>query len=91
MSDNQNKEKQYLFDNPRNVSRLLRGFYIICAILFVADFFVHRHVVHPWEDFPGFYALYGFIACVLLVVVAKEMRKVLMRKENYYDKKDNDS
>ena len=93
MSDNKNKdnEKQYIFDNPRNVSRLLNGFYIICAILFVADFIVHRHVAHPWEDFPGFYAIYGFVACVLLVVVAKEMRKVLMRKEDYYDKKDNDS
>jgi len=89
--ENKNNEKQYIFDNPRNISRLLNGFYIICVILFVADFIVHRHVVHSWEDIPGFYALYGFIACVLLVVVAKEMRKVLMRKEDYYDKKDSDS
>ena len=86
---NQGKdEKTHLFDNPRNVTRLLRSFYIICAILFVADFIVHRHSVHPWEDFSGFYAIYGFVACVLLVVIAKEMRKVLMRKENYYDVKE---
>ena len=85
MSENQKDEKTYLFDNPRNVSRLLSGFYIICAVLFVADFIIHRHTVHPWEDIPGFYAIYGFVACVLLVVVAKEMRKVLMRKEDYYD------
>lgn len=89
---NQNKDKKtYFFDNPLNVTRLLRGFYIICAILFVADFFVHRHTVHPWEGFPGFFALYGFIACVVLVVIAKKMRKVLMRKEDYYDKRDNNS
>ena len=78
-------DKTYLFDNPRNVSRLLLGFYIICALLFVADFVFHRHVVHPWEGLPGFYTIYGFIACVLLVLIAKEMRKVLMRKEDYYD------
>ena len=33
----------------------------------------------------GFYAGYGFVACVLLVLIAKEMRKLLMRREDYYD------
>jgi hypothetical protein len=56
MSNKIEDEKTYLFDNPRNVSRLLLGFYIISAGLFIADFFVHRHTVHPWEGFPGFYA-----------------------------------
>lgn len=79
------QEKQYLFDKPKNVQRLLRGFYTICAILFLVDFAVHRHIYHAWEKLPAFYALYGFVACVLLVLVAKEMRKVLMRKEDYYD------
>ncbi|MBV1875562.1 MAG: hypothetical protein KUG50_02945 [Cycloclasticus sp.] len=90
MSNKMNDEKTYLFDNPRNVSRLLLGFYIICGGLFVADFVVHRHMVHPWEGFPSFYAIYGFVACVLLVVIAKEMRKVLMREEGYYDVKEDD-
>ena len=85
MSQEQKDEKQYLFDNPRNVSRLLAGFYVICGILLVLDFVLHRHTVHSWESLPGFYALYGFVACVLLVLIAKEMRKVLMRKEDYYD------
>ena len=85
MTNEHKDEKQYLFDNPRNVSRFLLGFYIICGILFVADFVVHRHTVHPWEGLPGFYAIYGFVACVILVLIAKEMRKVLMRKEDYYD------
>lgn len=85
MAESQDKEKQYLFDNPKNVSRLLLGFYIVCGILFVLDFILHRHTAHPWEGVPGFYALYGFVACVVLVLIAKEMRKVLMRKEDYYD------
>jgi len=85
MSREQKDEKQYLFDNPRNVSRLLTGFYVICGILLLLDFVLHRHTVHSWENLPGFYALYGFVACVVLVLIAKEMRKVLMRKEDYYD------
>lgn len=79
------QEKQYLFDKPENVNRLLRGFYIICGILLLLDFVLHRHISHSWEHLPGFYAVYGFVACVLLVLIAKEMRKVLMRKEDYYD------
>jgi hypothetical protein len=42
-------------------------------------------VSHSWENLPAFYAVYGFVACVLLVLIAKEMRKVIMRKEDYYD------
>lgn len=79
------KEKIHLFDRPENVDRLLKGFYAICILLVLADFIAHRHIGFDWEKIPAFYALYGFVACVLLVVVAKRMRNVLMRKEDYYD------
>jgi len=78
-------QKKHLFDKPRNVSLLLRWFYVICAVLFILDFVLHRHVTHSWENIPGFYALFGFVACVVLVLIAKQMRKILMRKEDYYD------
>ena len=78
-------KKQHIFDKPQNVRRLLRVFYFICFALMVADYFIHRHIEHPIESIFGFYGLYGFIACVLLVLVAKEMRKALMRKEDYYE------
>jgi len=78
-------QKTHLFDNPRNVERLLKGFYAICIILVIADFIIHRHMTMGWEKIPAFYAIYGFVACVVLVVIAKMMRKVIMRKENYYD------
>ena len=81
----QHDEKQHIFDKPENVNRLLRGFYTVCGILFALDLVLHRHMSHDWEHLPGFYAIFGFVACVLLVLVAKEMRKVLMRKEDYYD------
>lgn len=78
-------KKTHIFDNPRNVERLLKGFYAICILLIIADFVIHRHTTMGWEKIPAFYAIYGFAACVLLVVVAKMIRKVVMRKEDYYD------
>jgi hypothetical protein len=77
--------KRHVFDNPRNVKRVIHALYAVCAISLLADFFVERHVDHPWEWLFGFYSLYGFVACVLLVLIAKELRKVLMRGEDYYD------
>ena len=79
------KQKTYLFDNPRNVRRVVLGLVGACVILAGLDLVLHRHITHPWEAMIGFYAVYGFVACVLLVLLAKELRKVLMRKEDYYD------
>ncbi|MBV2120585.1 MAG: hypothetical protein N0E55_19105 [Candidatus Thiodiazotropha taylori] len=83
MSDE--KEKIHIFDRQENVDRLLKGFYAICVLLVVLDLILHRHIGFVWEKLPAFYAIYGFVACVLLVVIAKKMRNVLMRGEDYYD------
>lgn len=84
-------EKVHIFDKPKNVKRVIRSLYIICATLFLLDFLIHRHhsfaegVFSP-EGWLGYYAIYGWVACVLLVLAAKQMRKVLMRGEDYYDR-----
>ena len=80
-----NPERTHIWDNPRNVDRLLWAFYAVCIILVLLDLVVHRHIYHSWERLFGFHAFYGFVACWLLVVMAKGMRKVLMRSEDYYD------
>ncbi len=78
-------EPQGLLDKPGNVKLILRIFYAICTGLLLADFLYNRHAIHPWEGLWGFYALFGFVACVALVLAAKEMRRVLMRRDTYYD------
>ena len=72
-------------DDKKKVDRFVYGLYGACALLFGADFLYHKHTYVLVEDIPGFYALYGFIACVLLVLIAKKLRNVVMRKEDYYD------
>lgn len=34
----------------------------------------------PWDDIPGFYAIYGAIGCAALVVVSKWVGRVLLVK-----------
>ncbi|WP_111979985.1 hypothetical protein [Algibacillus agarilyticus] len=83
MSKEQNKPD--FFDKPENIAKIIKVFYVICAVLVIVDFIVHRHIYHDWENIPAFYAIYGFVGCVILVLIAKAMRKVLMKKEDYYD------
>ena len=78
-------DKPRWLDSSDNVTKLLHGFVALCGLLFLADLFYHRHYERSWEGFFGFYAIYGFVACVVLVLAATEMRKFLMRDENYYD------
>ena len=81
----QQDNKQHLFDNPRNISIVIRSLYIICILLVLLDFFLHRHVMHEWEHLTGFYAIFGFAAFVVIVLGARQLRKIVMRKEDYYD------
>ena len=78
-------EKKHFFDDPNNIKRVLYGFYACCGFLFALDFVIHRHVYHSWENLWGFYPIFGFVACVILVLIAKWMRTFLMRSEDYYD------
>lgn len=84
--DNNKETKPDFFDKPDNIQKMLKVFYILCGLLVIADFILYRKVYHSWENIPAFYAIYGFVGCVLLVVVAKWMRTFLMREEDYYDK-----
>ena len=62
----------------------LKIFLAACAGVTVLDLVVHKHGDH-WWNFFGFYSLYGFAACVILVLVATWMRRGLMRDEDHYD------
>ena len=78
--------KKYLFDNPRNVKILLRTFFSSLLVLLVIEFFIHKHPHFPWEGWSEFYAVFGFVACVALVLAAKYiLRPLVKRGEDYYD------
>lgn len=79
-------DRKYWLDERRNVDRIFYALCTICALLGLADLLYHKHVSFRWEAWFGFYAVYGFVCCVALVLAAKQMRKVLMRDEQYYER-----
>jgi hypothetical protein len=79
--------KQYWLDRSENVTKLYRGLWAIGLLLLAADLVVHRHEEFSWAGWFGFYAAYGFFACVALVLAAKLiLRRLVMRAEDYYDR-----
>jgi len=78
--------RRYLFDNPKNVKRLLRCFFLSLLVLLLLEVFLHKHPHFAWEAWPEFYAVFGFVACVALVLAAKYiLRPLVKRGEDYYD------
>lgn len=73
------------FDKPKHFKLFMRLFFASLGLLLIADFFVHKHAEFPWEETPCFFAAYGYISCVVLVLAAKILRLFVKRDEGYYD------
>jgi len=60
------------------------GFGLILLATLAAGLFVHQHEHFGWEDGFGFYAWYGFLTCVGMVVFAKVLGIFIKRPDSYY-------
>lgn len=79
------EENLYWLDQPKNIALIVWILVAVCMLLFFADAFYHKHPHFEIEHLFGFYGVYGFFVCVALVLVAKWMRTLLMRSEDYYE------
>ena len=74
-----------------NVKVILKLLFSVCACFVLLDLFfafglADKEAHFGWENTIGFYAAYGFVSCVLLVLVSKYiLRPMVMRDEDYYD------
>lgn len=79
-------EKKYFFDKFENVIKMLRIFWVLLFVLFVIDLFIQKHPFFSFEEWPGFYAVFGFVAYTFIVIIAKHLlRPIVKREEDYYD------
>ena len=78
--------KDSWLDRPENVKRLWRGFIAALVALLVAEFGFTMHPHFAIDALYGFYAWYGFLACAVLIGVAKALGYVLKRSDTYYER-----
>ncbi|MGA9394381.1 MAG: hypothetical protein WCA83_09665 [Azonexus sp.] len=75
---------KHWLDQPNNIKLLWRGFLLVLALTVVAEFAVRLHPHFEIEGLFGFHALYGFVACALMIVVAKGLGLFLKRPDSFY-------
>jgi len=76
--------KNHWLDHPYTSKRLWVGFILILVVLVVSEFFV----THSHEGFmftTGFHAAFGLIVGAVSIVFSKGWKKILKRKDTYYD------
>ena len=75
------------FTKTKNANKIFLGLASLCFALFLADFTYHKHGHFHIEEIPGFYGAYGFFMFTALILVAKALRLLIKRPENYYGDK----
>ncbi len=76
----------FLRDRLKTVIRLC---YAGLALVVAWDLaFVDKHHAHTApEHWPGFWAVFGFISCVLIIIISKWFGHLgIMTREDYYDR-----
>ncbi len=80
-----------LLEDPARMKRLKRGgiglLVVIAGVEIAAGLMPGEHHHHfAFEGWPAFGSAYGFVSCVVIILVSKLIGKLwLMRKEDHYD------
>jgi len=70
----------------------LLAFIVMLVIFILLDLLLvsgHVHLEFPWSHIAGFFSLFGFIGCLLIIGFDKlQGHYWLQREEDHYDKHD---
>ena len=71
---------------PGTIRLLWVIFLLVLALTVLASLFTQVHARFRFDGSFAFYAWYGFLTCIGMVLVAKLLSRLLRRKDNYYDR-----
>ena len=72
---------------PETIRKVWAVFIAVLAATVGAEFFVEHDADFGIDGTFAFYAWYGLIACVALIVIAKQLGFLLKRADNYYEER----
>ena len=78
-------DNQHWLVRPETIRKLWIGGIAILALTVLGQIFIPIKGYFGADDWFAFGAVYGFIACALMVVFAKLLGFVLKRGEDFYD------
>ncbi len=78
-------EEKHWLTRPATIRRLWTGGWLVLALTVLVQAVIAIHGNFEFEDWFGFYALYGLLTCTAMVLFAKVLGGVIKRKDTYYD------
>lgn len=86
-----------ILTDPARLAKLKRWFYVCLGVIAAAEIVLplmlagghgeHGGAHFSFENFPAWGSIYGFISCVVIIIVSKLIGKIfLMRREDYYER-----
>jgi hypothetical protein len=75
---------------PKTIRRLWVGLGLVLALTLIGEPLVETHPHFAVDSLPGFNAIYGFLTCAAMIVLAKAIGFVLKRPETYYSDRTDD-
>lgn len=78
------ESKTHWLVRPSTIRMLWIGSAIVLAMLVALDLHVDHHPHFGLDGTFGFEAWFGFLSCVVLVLLAKVIGMVLKRPDDYY-------
>jgi hypothetical protein len=76
---------------PSSIKLLWRVFWGVLALTVAAQLFIKIKGYFGVDDWFAFGAIYGFLCCLAMVLVAKGLGYLVKRDENYYRAEDDDA
>lgn len=87
---NESREDEAWLVRPATIRLLWRVLWAVLALTVAAQLVIKVKGYYGVDGWFGFGAAFGFISCLLMVLVAKGLGYVLKREQNYYRSDDHD-
>ncbi len=78
-------ENDHWLVRPQTIRWLWTGFSVVLALIVVLQSVIKVKGYFGIDAWIGFGAVFGFLSCVGMVLVAKGLGRYLKREENFYD------
>ena len=85
MNTQNHSAQQHWLVKPATIRKLWWLLGIVLAITVIAQAVIHIHAYFDIDGRFGFYALFGFLSCALMVLFAKLLGLIVKRHEHYYE------
>jgi uncharacterized membrane protein len=81
---NEDEQQLHWLVRPSTIRKLWIGASIVLALVVLAQTVIYVKGYFGFDGWFGFGAVYGFFSCLIMVLVAKLLGKLLKRPEDYY-------